>query len=290
MEKNAAFEDMVGHFIGVPTKCDKPVSWAMCGDGLWEIRRNSLGIFRRHVAEAAIPGLPSGLEEGFDLALPKVPVSLLWQTVSFFRHVYSLHQSEAAVRVVWNRKTRKYLLDCPSQDVSAARCNFDRHKTIENSVVVAEIHSHGQMTAGFSGTDDKDELADRFYGVVGKVLDFFPQMTFRLAIGGNHLDVDICDLFDTANDPMLGAKFPLGWIDLVRKREVKPLRFSKGLRRFLDDPDDPENERSLSCDSVFGSDANGDNPTDEEMWDAMDVIEAEEDEEQEQWRKYQRRR
>lgn len=285
MEKNAALAGMVGHHIGAPSKCDKPVIWAMCGDGLWEIRRNSLGIFRRQVTKATIPGLPSGLEEGFELALPKVPISMLWQTVSFFRHVYGLYQSEAAVRVAWNHKTRKYFLECPPQDVSAARCNFDRSRSIENSIIVAEIHSHGQMSAGFSGTDDKDELADRFYGVVGKVLDFFPQVSFRLAIGGNHLDIEVCDLFDTGNDPMLGAKFPPGWLDQVKKRETKPFR----PRRFLDDPDDPENMELFlgdggsslpSWDFVFGQEAEDDEEDEESI----------EAEERESWRGKRRNR
>lgn len=291
MENSAAFEGMVGHHIGAPAKCDKPVTWAMCGDGLWEIRRNSIGMFRRHAAEAVVPGLPAGPKEGFELALPRIPIALLWQAVSFFRHVYGIHQSEAAVRAVWNRKSRRYALDCPPQEVSAARCNFDRHRAIENSVVVAEIHSHGQMAAGFSGTDDKDELADRFYGIVGRVLDFFPQVCFRLAIGGHHLAVDVCDLFDTAGDPMLATKFPPGWLDQVKRREaVRPPRFQSVPKRFLDDPDDPENDGlhfpgwgSALPSWDFVSDGDGDGPTKEEVWDAMEA------EEQERWRNEPRR-
>jgi PRTRC genetic system protein A len=269
MDGNAVFGSMVGYYIGIPIKCDKPVSWAICGDGLWEIRRNPLGVFRRHAAEVVVHGLPSGLEEGFDLELPRVPITLLWQAVSFFRRVYEIHSSEAAVRVVWNKKTRRHALDCPSQDVSPARCEFDRRKTVEDSVVVAEIHSHGQMSASFSGTDDKDELADRFYGVVGRLLDFLPQMAFRLAIGGHHLDIDIRDLFDTECDPMLSAKFPPGWLDQVRKREAKS-RVAKGSRRRSDDDLDG-NEDLLFPNWDFASESQFDDSPDEmrKTWDTL---------------------
>jgi len=245
MERNLELEGMlVGHLIGeVPRKSSKPVLYAMRGDGLWEIRTNSLGVFRRRAAKVRIPGLPCGLEEGFELSVPKIPVALLWQAIAFFRQVYELHQSESAVRAVYDRKRRRYFLDCPPQEVCAAHCHFDRKRTFEDAIVVAEIHSHGQMSAGFSGTDNKDELADRFYGIVGRVMDFFPETCFRLSIGGNHLAVAIGELFDTENDPLAKAKFPPGWLDQVKKQELPklPSGWAGRSRRFLDDPDDPEN-------------------------------------------------
>jgi hypothetical protein len=232
------------------------------------------------------------LVEGFELTVPKIPLSLLWQAVAFFRQVYGLHQSEAAVRAVYNRKTKRYFLDCPPQEVSAARCNFDRHQSFSDGIVVAEIHSHGRLQAGFSGTDDKDELADRFYGIVGRVEDFFPQTCFRLAIGGNHLDVDICDLFDTAGDPMQGARFPTAWLDQVKKREtVRPPRFC-GSRRFLDDLDDPENRDFLLPNWDHYDPDDDDESTEARLWDASEddeqaILEAEE---QERWHEKPRNR
>lgn len=212
-------ELLVGHFIGdVPPKCDKPVSYVMCGDGLWEIRTNRIGVFRRRIAKAPrIPGLPCRFEEGFDLHVPKIPLSHLWQAVAFFRRVYALHQSESAVRFVYDLARHQYFLDCPLQEVYATHCYFDRKKSFGNAVVVLELHSHGRCGANFSITDNQDEIADRFYGIVGKVEKFFPETCFRLSMGGNYLPVELYELFDTANDPMLGAKFPSGWLDRVKK-------------------------------------------------------------------------
>ncbi len=213
---------LVGHFIGeIPQKYNKPIAFVMCGDGLWEIRKNSIGTFRRRMTDVKIPGLPCGLFEGFDLSVPKIPLSILWQAVAFFREVFSLHGSEAAVRVIYDRRRKKYFLNCPQQEVCAAHCHFDRSQTFEDSVVVMEIHSHGMFSAVFSSTDDKDEIADRFYGIVGKIEQLFPETCFRLSMGGEHISVGIHELFDTKDDPMLGAKFPKDWMDKVIKSDPK---------------------------------------------------------------------
>lgn len=287
---------LVGHYIGqVPKGCGKPVVYVMQGNGLWEIRRNALGTFCRHATKARIPGLPRDLEEGFELSVPKIPLSLLWQAVAFFRKVYDLHKSEAIVRVAYDRKSKRYFLDCPPQQVNAAHCGFDRTKVPGNSIIVAEIHSHGRLAAGFSSTDDSDELADRFYGIVGQVQDFFPQTCFRVSIGGKRLSVELEELFDVEHDPMLKAKFPSGWLDQVK--EHKPLRFD-GTRRHrnpvdedlplfsgrrLDDPDDPENR------SMFlpGWDVIDNDPLDEQM--LFDELEGELEETEEWQSAFQRR-
>lgn len=249
MEKKLELENMlVGHFIGsIPDDCEKPVSYVMCGDGMWEIRKNSLGTFRRKSSKTKIPGLPCIFEEGFELSIPKAPLSLLWQAVAFFREIYRIHQSEAALRLVYDRKTNRYSFDCPQQEVSMARCEFDRRKTLGQSVIVAEIHSHGQIAASFSGTDDKDEIADRFYGVVGKVLDFFPEVNFRLAIGGNHMPIGIEELFAVENDPMLKAQFPSKWLDQVKKKEL--VRIQQKGKKFLNETNEPG--KNLSWDFVM---------------------------------------
>jgi PRTRC genetic system protein A len=262
MERNLELEGMlVGHFIGeIPHKYNKPVLYVMRGDGLWEIRTNSLGVFRRMAAKVCIPGLPYGFKEGFELSVPKIPVALLWQAIAFFRQVYELHESESAVRVVYDQKCNRYFLDCPPQEVCAVHCHFDRKQTFKDAIVVAEIHSHGQMSASFSKTDDKDELADRFYGIVGKVTDFFPETRFRLSIGGNHLDVTVDELFNTENDPLTKAKFPPSWLDQVKEQELPKLPSSwsnRRLKRLLDDPenllmfDDEDDEEEQIEDSVL---------------------------------------
>lgn len=279
---------LVDHAIGKAPESGKPVSYVMQGSGLWEVRKNALGVFRRHLAKASIPGLPSDLREGFDLAVPRIPLSLLWQAVAFFRKVYEMRQSEAAVRAVFDRKAKRYVLDCPQQEVSKAHCGFDRTKTPANGVVVLELHSHGGFGAAFSSTDDKDELADRFYGIVGQVMSFLPQTCFRVSIGGTRLDVDISELFDLGADPMLKAKFPTEWLDRVSEHKPQIMLPSSGEapHRFLDDPYDMENYWAMARRMAEGRQDEDDDEEYEEdgsIWDDLD-------EEDKEWLGRQRRR
>ena len=216
MERHEIEGMLVGHFVGrVSDRFEKPVAYVMSGDGLWEIRRNQLGVFRRRIAKARIPGLVENLTEGFDLTFPKPPVRLLWDAVGFFREVYTKYGTESLVRLVWDRSKDRHVLECPEQVVSRASVRFEKSALSDGKVVVAEIHSHGNMRAGFSATDDSDELADRFYGVVGKLGSFLPEIRFRLSMGGAKLDVCPSDLFDIGGDPMLGMKSQPLWMPKV---------------------------------------------------------------------------
>lgn len=245
MKKDLELEGMlVEHFVGgIPDGNRKPVSYVMQGDGLWEVRRNLIGTFRRHLSRARVPGLGCHLREGFNLSVPKIPLGILWQAAAFFRRVFELHRSESIVRAIYNRKAKRYFLDCPPQEVSSAHCAFDRPKVPEGCVVVAEIHSHGGLPAGFSDVDDGDEVADRFFGIVGRVADLFPQTCFRISVGGTRFSVGVADLFDTGCDPICSARFPAEWLDQVR--DAPPPVVEKDLScmdlRSIDDPDDPEN-------------------------------------------------
>jgi len=210
---------LVDHYIGNLPAVSKPVSYIMQGDGLWEIRKNSIGIFRKRVAKIHIPGLTSNMWQGVELTVPKIPIDLFWKSIAFFRKVYDIYGTESAVRVIYDKKAKRYFLDCPTQEVSSVSCSFDREKNFPNGIVVAELHSHGSFAAAFSPTDDKDEVADRFYGIVGKVSEFFPQVCFRASVGGKWLTIKVEDLFDLESDPMVQAKFPSKWMDSVKLQE-----------------------------------------------------------------------
>jgi hypothetical protein len=130
---------------------------------------------------------------------------------------------------------------------------------------------------------------------VGQVLDFFPQTCFRVSIGGKRLSVELSELFDVENDPMLKAKFPPGWLDQVKEHKLplfggtrrRPDSADKDMplfpRRSLDDLNDPENR------SMFlpGWDFADYDPLDEQM--LCDELE-ETEEWQDKWQDNKRRR
>jgi PRTRC genetic system protein A len=232
-EKLALQRLLVGHFVEkIPDDCAKSVAYVMQGDGVYERRRNKLGTFITKIASVEVPGLDSILEDGWELTVPKVPVSLLGTAIAFFRKVYSLHHSEAFVQFFYDTETKDYLLYCPKQVVSGASVKFERDASFETParILVMEIHSHGSMSAFFSGTDDRDEKDDRFYGVVGNVTDYFPQMKLRLSMGGHTREVDVDDIFDIDEEMYHAESFPEDWPARVEKKKDE----KKGKRKGKD--------------------------------------------------------
>jgi len=223
-----AFHKMlVEHCIDdIPKDCKKKVIYVLKGDGVWQIRKNNIGIFVVHMANAKVPGLKKDLEEGWDLHVPLIPPSLLESTISFFREVYRQYQTEAHVQFFYDTKKEEYLLHCPKQEVTAGSVKYERDKGFEKPhlILVLEMHSHGGMSAFFSGTDDGDEKDDRFYGVVGKIKQFQPEMKFRLSIGGFKYDLNADNIFDLRTHD---KKFPNKWLKNVTKKELKIFDYRK---------------------------------------------------------------
>jgi len=228
-QKIALQKLMVGHFIEkVPESCSKKVIYIMQGDGLYEQRINKLGTFTTRIAKVNIPGLEQNLNEGWQLNVPKIPASLLGTTVSFFRRIYAEHSSEVFLQFYWNTENNEYIIHCPKQTVGGASVKYDNDEMFsdQNKILVFEIHSHGNMGAFFSSTDDGDEKADRFFGVVGNISNYFPDLKIRVSIGGNKVDVSVEDLFDLDEEMYHAETYPKDWAERIKKAKVQIVRTS----------------------------------------------------------------
>ncbi|GAH75566.1 unnamed protein product [marine sediment metagenome] len=85
---------------------------------------------------------------------------------------------------------RGYHLYIPVQDKSAGSVVYE-----VGTSIVLEIHSHGQMAAGFSSTDNMDETGLKLYGVIGS-LDAVPVVKLRIGAYGYFKDLRWRDVFD----------------------------------------------------------------------------------------------
>lgn len=245
-KKIALQKIMVGHFIeNVPEDCVKKVVYVMQGDGVYEQRINKLGKFTTRIAKLDIPGLESNLCEGWELNVPKIPVSLLGTTVSFFRKIYAEHSSEVFLQFYWDQDKEEYIVHCPKQTVGGASVRYENDEMFSdlNKILVFEIHSHGNMGAFFSGTDDRDEKADRFFGVIGNINKFFPDMKLRLSVGGSKVEVDVEDLFDLDEEIYHAETYPKDWAERISKAKVKvvnPGKFRRNRQVSMWEGEDPE--------------------------------------------------
>jgi PRTRC genetic system protein A len=191
----------------------KHVNYILRGNGLWEVRKNSIGTFWVHSYEGHIGGFPKEDEkERFELDLPKIPRKLLNESVAFFRHLSDEHEFEAYVQFFWDIEEGEYHTIVPEQKISKGKVSYEKPE-IDNrkQILVCEVHSHNTMEAFFSSVDDKDEKkrGDRFFGVVGKLDLPIPEIRMSYIIGGGkRVYIEVDELFDS-------IEFPQEWLQQV---------------------------------------------------------------------------
>jgi hypothetical protein len=131
----------------------------------------SCAMFRiiRHVTTAPeIPEVPEDIE--IERFIPP-PAELLSKVLAIFRRVYKEHYSEMIVHLCWNRARQRYYISGPRCAVVGPG-HLTYHARRGRST--GTIHSHGSMSAFYSGTDDTHEkgtlaTAPGIYMVFGTV-------------------------------------------------------------------------------------------------------------------------
>lgn len=176
----------------------KPVKYIMSNDGkVYEMRSTALGDF---IAEATeVKGIEK-VEVGFKLNIPKIPFKLLLQAVSFFRDVCDEFANDEAMLQYWyDTETGEFFAKCLEQTTNKVHVTFVRDEELETNpryILVMDIHSHNNMDAFFSGTDDASEQQTRTYGVVGRLDQEIPKILFRYSVEGKFVMVPINELFE----------------------------------------------------------------------------------------------
>lgn len=239
------------------------VNYILRGDGLWEVRKNSIGIFRSHIANLDIPGFPpEETVEGFELALPKIPRSLLNITISFFRKLCEDHDFEAYVQIFWNTDTSEYNIEVPQQQVSKGRVVYEPPNVdFKKKILVCEIHSHNSMNAFFSGVDEADERkrGDRFFGVIGKLDTASPEIKMSFIVGGQkRIYIPVSSLFEEEQFPQEWLQ-RVSYIDHIKNQELSSSKDSKEEDRkkyFWRNQKEDEEDESEEENLVFIKDEN----------------------------------
>jgi PRTRC genetic system protein A len=126
----------------------------------------------------------------FELKVSRLPVSLLCEVVSDARRqrrgdglneaLYQFRHDGRRIRVI-----RPAQRATPGSVQSEQACSPD---------TILELHSHGNMEAFWSATDDRDEQGACLYGVIGR-LDSRPEMLLRLGIYGYRFPLPLSLLF-----------------------------------------------------------------------------------------------
>ena len=141
------------------------------------------------------------LSHSFQLHVPRMPTQLLDTILSDARRarrpdggrpdnglnevLYQFHHHGQTVQV------KKPPQQATAVSVLAPGC--------DDANILCDLHSHGNMSAFFSQTDDADEQAAKLYAVIGK-LDTAPEIRLRVGVYGYWMALPIMAVF-TGNSP-----------------------------------------------------------------------------------------
>jgi len=157
--------------------------------------------------------------------VPKIPIQLFSQAVSFFRSVYNLYSSESVILLFYNKTKQHYKLVVPQQQVSPAFCKYKSKIHIPNYLRIGDIHSHANFTAFHSSTDENDEQSfDGIHITVGDVHHENVSISVSLVSNGSRCLVQADEYIEGLHENSHKFKvqttaFPLEWLDQVS--EVK---------------------------------------------------------------------
>ena len=165
---------------------------------VYEMRQNEMGRFITHSKGS---DMLSEVKAGFIPALPPIPWWRLLEIISFFKMMATQGCNEALANIYWDKEEQVYITDIPPQAVTPTSVKGITNPAYDNDRYIhyMDIHSHNVMRAYFSSTDDKDEKATRVYTVIGKVLDYFPEIKVRISNGGTFHEIEPGVVFEEYN-------------------------------------------------------------------------------------------
>jgi hypothetical protein len=145
----------------------------------------------------------------------KIPTPIFDQIIGFFKSVMKLHgrSLEAMAFVMWTVE-QGYFVHIPEQTVSQASVKYDP-ATLPAGIIVLDIHSHNDMGAFFSGTDNGDDLHTiRFSAVAGHLSRPTPETIWRFNFGSTKYEMKMEDVFEEPARPEVDV--PADWIGNIK--------------------------------------------------------------------------
>ena len=125
------------------------------------------------------------------LDVAKITMRQFTQILSLFREVYKKFHSEANVILHYNKKRKRYRIDVPLQGVTGASVEYvNGEETYKDYIRIGTIHSHANMSAFHSGTDQHDEEGwDGLHITLGKIDEDYFDISCSIMTGGERFMV-----------------------------------------------------------------------------------------------------
>jgi PRTRC genetic system protein A len=173
-----------------------PYAYVVAANGVYKVADTPRFYASIRIASARVAGLARWPESGVLLRVPRVPGKWLAAALGHARNCGS--GGGRGVMVAIEQMYHFHLIDggwrvsVPRQDASAGRVSY---RGGSESTIVLDLHSHHEMAAFFSGTDNADAQGCRFDAVIGRIYSR-PEIRLRLALYGDFVELPAGFLFE----------------------------------------------------------------------------------------------
>ena len=188
---------LTNHKSGLEGEPGIGYDYILAANGLFIRASNPLLSATIQIAPAEVRGL-APLTERLELTHGRIPFGLIQTALWLLSDAGASH--EVYMGVVWENGAYQRVF--PEQTGSPASVQYQRARG-----VLLDIHTHGKMSAFFSGTDDHDEQGFQLYMVLGR-LDHpvIHEVALRLGVFGYFAPLDWDEVFDQP---------PPAWVKVV---------------------------------------------------------------------------
>lgn len=231
-----------GPLTPVLLKTGTELAWPEGERIFYVLGRNGLYVCRNHAFfRSCVPAAagPSELEEQSPFLaahFPAIPRSLFERIVGFFDRVATVHGSEAAVLLAWDRSEGCVRAVVPRQTATIARGWNGSRSPIgvhyepptdlpADCLLYGDVHSHVHQAAYASHTDREDELhAAGLHLVVGRIEREPPDLHVEAVVDGTRFTLEPPQVIEDYRQRC--TRVPRAWLERVSV-EVVPSYWSR---------------------------------------------------------------
>ena len=188
------FDNLVTYYVHqsdpLPANNALAYQYVLAGNGIF-IRAET------HFFEAVLPIAPCAvrgltpLHHHFRLKVPRIPARLLDTILANARRA---RRSDGSLNEVLYQFCHRGQTIQVRKPVQKATPTSIKAIGIEKPEILCDLHSHANMPANFSPTDNRDERGARVYAIIGK-LDNAPEIRLRVGLYGYWLPLPVTAVF-----------------------------------------------------------------------------------------------
>ena len=172
--------------------------YALAGNGLFIRAETRFFTAILPVVSCTVRGLER-LRQQFRLKVPPIPGRLLETVLTDARRARRSGGDRPGNRLnevlyQFHHHGRTVQVKKPPQQATCISVMTISNPAIDDGNLICDLHSHGNMAAFFSRTDDADEQGAKLYAVIGK-LDTAPEIRLRVGLYGHWQPLPVTAVF-----------------------------------------------------------------------------------------------